>query len=412
MIRNFCFQAIRHLKRWKIHAGVDPRRVSSPSLIFFPLAENILCCGLAGILTVKKTDGRGDPPECESPAVPFERIRKRHIREVLSGAIPFERYLDGNGALAGMEQSILDLKRDAVFESLFFDSDLAERMRGLSREINAFLAEEESVLEAHADRFATGDLEVINSRLVRMKDIGWALEKDILDNVERICVLAGAANPREVPPAAFGKYRKINFLLNCLDRLEVRGRDSAGIQLSFHAKDTGLHEYADLIRQQSLTTCPQIVVIPERCDRTQLLLCFFCDIEDIAIPQLKLIQLIDDKAHRILRKNRRIAVLGSLIAGQQRLILNIDAHMSQNMLQHQCPFHHIWLILMCPISFCYQQRALSIDIRLFIQDFFTEGLHTLRQRTKMFLIFHFLYLLFILSRSRKNIKACSSRTAP
>ena len=233
MIRNFFFQALRHLKRWKIHAGVDPRRVSSHSLIFFPLAENILCCGLAGILTVKKTDGRGDPPECESPAVPFERIRKRHIREVLSGAIPSGRYLDGNGALAGMEQAILDLKQDAVFECLFFDSDLAKRMQGLSKEINAFLAEEESVIEVHADRFATGDLEVINSRLVRMKDIGWALEKDILDNIERICALAGAADPREVSPAAFGKYRKLNFLLNCLDRLEVRGRDSAGIQLSF-----------------------------------------------------------------------------------------------------------------------------------------------------------------------------------
>jgi len=141
MIRNFFFQALRHLKRWKIHAGVDPRRVSSHSLIFFPLAENILCCGLAGILTVKKTDGRGDPPECESPAVPFERIRKRHIREVLSGAIPSGRYLDGNGALAGMEQAILDLKQDAVFECLFFDSDLAKRMQGLSKEINAFLSE-------------------------------------------------------------------------------------------------------------------------------------------------------------------------------------------------------------------------------------------------------------------------------
>ncbi len=233
MIRNFCYQAIQQLKQWKIHAGVDPRRVAAPSLIIFPLSENILCCGLAGILTVKKADRPEDFHKYESAAVLFERIRKRNIREILAGSIASDRYLDGTDALAGMEQAIQDLKRDDVFERLFFDSDRTARMKALAREINACLAEEESVLEANADRFTTGDLEIINSRLVQVKDIGWALEKDLLDNIQRICGLAGAKHPREIPSAAFGKYRKINFLLNCLDRLEVRGRDSAGIQLSF-----------------------------------------------------------------------------------------------------------------------------------------------------------------------------------
>jgi glucosamine--fructose-6-phosphate aminotransferase (isomerizing) len=233
MIRNFCFHAIRQLRRWKIYAGVDPRRVAAPSLILFPLSKTILCCGLAGILTVKTTDGPGDFHEYESPSSLFERIRKRHIREILSGAIAADRYLDGKKTLADMEQAILDLKRDDVFERLFFDSDQTARMKAHSREMNGFLSEEEGFFEVHADRFTTGDLEIINSRLVQMKDITWALEKDVLDNVERICGLAGAEHPREVSTAAFGKYRKINFLLNCLDRLEVRGRDSAGIQLSF-----------------------------------------------------------------------------------------------------------------------------------------------------------------------------------
>ena len=85
-----------------------------------------------GILAVKKTDGREDFQESESPAVPFERIRKRHIREVLSGAISSERYLDGKDALAGLERAIQDLKRDDVFERLFFDAERTARMRALS----------------------------------------------------------------------------------------------------------------------------------------------------------------------------------------------------------------------------------------------------------------------------------------
>ena len=40
-------------------------------------------------------------------------------------------------------------------------------------------------------------------------------------------------------PEALPKYRKLNSLLNCLDRLEVRGRDSAGIEISFVPADAG-----------------------------------------------------------------------------------------------------------------------------------------------------------------------------
>jgi len=99
--------------------------------------------------------------------------------------------------------------------------------------MNAFLAEEQFALESRAAHFSTGDLEIINSRLTRMKDVCWALERDILDNIGGILRLAGSERPEELAPEAFRKYRIINFLLNSLDRLEVRGRDSAGIQISF-----------------------------------------------------------------------------------------------------------------------------------------------------------------------------------
>ena len=81
--------------------------------------------------------------------------------------------------------------------------------------------------------FNSVDLEVINSRLLSLKDICWILEKDILANLQKVLTLYGAKKSSAMNPATFRKYRKLNLLLNALDRLEVRGRDSAGIQLTF-----------------------------------------------------------------------------------------------------------------------------------------------------------------------------------
>ena len=61
--------------------------------------------------------------------------------------------------------------------------------------------------------------------------------KDVLENIERIIRLAGMDAVEAISPEALDKYRELNFLLNCLDRMEVRGRDSAGVQLSFTLKD-------------------------------------------------------------------------------------------------------------------------------------------------------------------------------
>jgi glutamine---fructose-6-phosphate transaminase (isomerizing) len=233
MIKKFFLQTIDWLKRWKIYVGVEPQAIAGSSLVFFPLSANVLFCGLAGILTVKRKDRAADPDAVEHLQVLFEKIRKRDIKEIIAGTIAADRYLEGTETMVFLNQDIMTLKGDSAFERLFFDPCLAERLTDLSKRMNIFLSGEENTLEVHAVRFSTRDLEIINSRLVQMKDICWALEKDILDNIERILRLTGAEGFQEVSPAAFGKYRKINFLLNCLARLEVRGRDSAGIQLSF-----------------------------------------------------------------------------------------------------------------------------------------------------------------------------------
>ncbi len=145
--------------RWNIYAGVDPERVTAPALILFPCRSNILCCGLAGILTVKQVER----PECDAPGkhmdALFEIIRRADISKILDGAISSGRYLDGPEKLAALEQWISVLKWNEPFERLFYDPREAAHLSSLAKKMNAFLAEEQSALESWAAHFSTGDLE-------------------------------------------------------------------------------------------------------------------------------------------------------------------------------------------------------------------------------------------------------------
>ena len=152
-----------------------------------------------------------------------------------------------------MEETLFQLKTDAAFREIYFKPLVASQLSDMATEIKAFFLVEEKRLEENAGNFPTEETETINSRHILMKDIIWGLEKDVLENVEKIRRLSGAGCVKEISPASFIKYRKINFLLNCLDRLEVRGRDSAGMQISFWlAAGASFENILSVLREKGL----------------------------------------------------------------------------------------------------------------------------------------------------------------
>ncbi len=245
MVKKYGIRLLKVSRRWNVYAGVDPERVAAPALILFPCRSSILCCGLAGILTIKQVERPVCDDPCKRMDALFEIIRRENISKILDSVIPSGCYLDGADTLDALKQCSSILKQGDAFERLFYDPREAAHLTALSRKMNAFILEEQLVLEIRAAHFSTLDLEIINSRLTRMKDVCWALERDILDNIGVILRLAGSERPEDLAPEAFRKYRKINFLLNCLDRLEVRGRDSAGIQISFALPTS--RDFADVL---------------------------------------------------------------------------------------------------------------------------------------------------------------------
>ncbi len=47
-------KAISGLKKYQVYLGRVPHFVSGPALIIFPLRRNVLACGLAGIISIKR----------------------------------------------------------------------------------------------------------------------------------------------------------------------------------------------------------------------------------------------------------------------------------------------------------------------------------------------------------------------
>ncbi|HEX9968902.1 MAG TPA: glucosamine-6-phosphate synthase, partial [Acidimicrobiales bacterium] len=113
------------------------------------------------------------------------------------------------------------------------------------------LALDEAVLavEQRLDRGAAAlsdsEVEAHNAAVVRLKDAVWAVRCDRLRAAAAVADLAGESRGR----AAVEAFWSVQTALSSLDRLEVRGRDSAGLHLLVrnHGLDLSSPEVAGLL---------------------------------------------------------------------------------------------------------------------------------------------------------------------
>jgi glucosamine--fructose-6-phosphate aminotransferase (isomerizing) len=98
------------------------------------------------------------------------------------------------------------------------------------------IGERLAALEARMDDLVLADpeLDALNAAVVRVKDALWAVERDRLRNARAVAELAGAG----ASDAAVEVFTSVQVALSAIDRLEVRGRDSAGLAVVI--RDHGL----------------------------------------------------------------------------------------------------------------------------------------------------------------------------
>jgi glucosamine--fructose-6-phosphate aminotransferase (isomerizing) len=176
---------------------------------------------MCGIIAVVRRPGRRPPPERE-----WIDDELRTAWTALSGdPIAPVSAIDVAAAQVAAVDAALRGSRGVrrLIESPDLVVDLEARMAAFDTEIGRL----ERWADSGDSRLSGAELEAFNAALISLKDAVWAVRKDRLRTAAAVAELAGP----DAAPAAIEAYTSVQLALSGLDRLEVRGRDSAGIHL-------------------------------------------------------------------------------------------------------------------------------------------------------------------------------------
>jgi glucosamine--fructose-6-phosphate aminotransferase (isomerizing) len=104
----------------------------------------------------------------------------------------------------------------------------------------------ESRLDANADGLDPDALERANADLIALKDGLWAIRHDRLRTTRAVEALSGP----EAPASTLGGYLAVQQAFSAIDRLEVRGRDSAGLHVFVWEHDIDAVVLEELIAER------------------------------------------------------------------------------------------------------------------------------------------------------------------
>lgn len=172
-------------------------------------------CGVVAVVP------RGAVPE----TVPDPATTARSLAVALDGA----RSTADAGALAdALEAAASALTTVAATAALLRDAAARADVVDLAARATTWLEKADAELTGLTPTLGDIELEARQAALVRARDAAWALQVDRLGLAARVDELLDGKAAAE-SAVTLGNYASIDLALASLDRLEVRGRDSAGI---------------------------------------------------------------------------------------------------------------------------------------------------------------------------------------
>ena len=225
-----------------VHVGRHPGSLPEKGLILFPLEPNRICCGLAGIVAFKTGAAAPAPLDLDPLARAAEHVAAARLA---SDNDPQELNTGYLGAAAGIDAlrtAIQGLKQSEAFYRILTEPDIRVGLENLKNRLDRWARQEDQALTGLAGRMAVGAVDRITRRIEQLKDAAWSLDREILAGIEQVRRLV----PQDAPlpgPGAVGLYQHLNIVLNGIDRLEVRGRDSAGVSILFELDPAVFHSF-------------------------------------------------------------------------------------------------------------------------------------------------------------------------
>jgi glucosamine--fructose-6-phosphate aminotransferase (isomerizing) len=216
-----------------LYFGRHMASVPNRSIVFFPCHDSILNCGLIGIVSFKNKKKTAGSVNLTSLKGMIKKIENHGFNECGSKDDSLlKNYIGGDDNIASLLKEVRDLKNDELFYIIIKDLSIHKELDEIAERISVVVANEERNLSEDVGHLRSDTVDVMFRRIDTLKDIAWSLTSEIADNIKKIKDLL--RNTDEIPALpAVTIYKKINAVLNSIDRLEVRGRDSAGISLMF-----------------------------------------------------------------------------------------------------------------------------------------------------------------------------------
>ena len=201
---------------------------------------------MCGIIAIVRGNDHGSPTDVSA------------LRERLASLVPMLD-IDPSSWPSSIERAATELESvDAALRGvpgtagLLADPSSAQLMAAECATLENALGEAEAYLDDPSHTLDPAGLEATNAALLRCKDALWAIGRDRLrasDGVAKLCPAVPGTDGTAV-------LLSLHQALSALDRLEVRGRDSAGVQvqLTGHGLDPNDPEVQRALRERSEVT--------------------------------------------------------------------------------------------------------------------------------------------------------------
>ncbi|MCF8092296.1 MAG: SIS domain-containing protein [Desulfotignum sp.] len=245
--------SLNRLATWfftRIQVGKSFDQVSKNTLIFFPCIPNRLCCGICAFVAFKGPKPQSGPSEIKEQIAHLDAVMtKDGSRDLFADP---DRFLGGDLLLDRLWESAQALKQESVFREIFFNPDHVQTLSDIEKTIFQIISTWQARFKQAKPGLPARAVENISLKMEKIKDIHWCLKQEILDNFGAITSLtAGLSNL--LTPDGMVIFKRINAVLNSLDRLEVRGRDSAGISVMFTLEKPVFEDFYAHLKKAGLT---------------------------------------------------------------------------------------------------------------------------------------------------------------
>ncbi|HKK91103.1 MAG TPA: SIS domain-containing protein [Desulfobacteraceae bacterium] len=227
-------------------------QVPKNCLVLFPSLSNTLCCGISALVAFKDKEHSSDSIDLEALEAIVQSIEDCCLSSCLEKGFDLQtNYLDGDQTLGTFFKKVQDLKQDNGIFDIFSNPDREQRLAAMVKRVETILAKEVDLLKETMAKLSGSEVETATKRIELLKDANWCMAKEVLENIDKIRNLAVRhKNPQNSD--AIAVFKKINAVLNSIDRLEVRGRDSAGISLVFTFSKENFEDFRNGLIQAGL----------------------------------------------------------------------------------------------------------------------------------------------------------------